>query len=506
VLYGVKPRIAGSIGWMPPPPFRWAARVSGLSTISHGTRQGLTISAWVVLGAAFLLACQQAWENRLSVRAILVCAVGLLTLATLALPIRPAQDIYLYSIYGRIVSRYHLNPYVVPPRTVSGDALFPLIDPQWWNLTSPYGPAFIRLTALLTWALHRTSDLVLAFKALAWAATLGTILLTQRLAARIRPQRTAFAVALIGLNPAVVMIGVGAGHNDALAGLAVALGLWLMITRWGQADRRWMTELAGTGVLTLGALVKFPVAIVLLCSVVICVLRSPAQRRIAWAAAHAFVVGAVVVVVSAPLFQTHDPTFGASTLSRFGGLLAPTSFLHSVVRSIASGIGGSAGADALSTLVLALLPLVFLFVFAALLIEASRAMTIGRSSLESDPAWLLIVCGWAVLLFLLASPAVWPWYFVWILPLAWVLPSLPRVAIAVMSAVLPVVLVLAGTTLSHELIRDLQLFAVAPGILLLLTFLLVEVRRRLRTGTLLPVESHPSRRPHPVDVPASPVR
>jgi hypothetical protein len=119
---------------------------------------------------------------------------------------------------------------------------------------------------------------------------------------------------------------------------------------------------------------------------------------------------------------------------------------------------------------------------------------------------LLIVCGWAVLLFLLASPAVWPWYFVWILPVAWVLPSLPRVAIAVMSAVLPVVLVLAGTTLSHELIRDLQLFAVAPGILVLLIFLLVEVRRRLRTGALLPQESDPSRRPHPVDLPASRVR
>src|SRR2546423_4014004 len=62
------------------------------------------------------------------------------------------------------------------------------------------------------------------------------------------------AAVLIGLNPLVLVFGVGGGHNDALVALALLGGTWLMLR-----DR----EMAGGAVIATAAAVKLSAGLVL---------------------------------------------------------------------------------------------------------------------------------------------------------------------------------------------------------------------------------------------------
>jgi hypothetical protein len=493
VTYGVERRSDAPFGWRSPLPFRWIARAIGLTDAPHGVQEGVSIAVWALLAAAFLLACHEAWRGRLSVPTVLLAAIGLQIFAMLSVPVGEHSDIYQYTIYGRIVSFYHRNPYLVAPRTLTRDPFLPLIDPKWTNLTSFFGPALVSLSAVLSKIFRSPTSIVLAFKLLAGAASIVTILLVRRLAGWIRSELTAFAIVLIGLNPAVAIIGVGGGHNDALIGLAIALGLMLAVVRWDRPPRdRQATELAASAVLTLGAMIKFPVAVVLVVSILVCILHRPAGRRIASSIMHFLVAASLVALVALPFLQFRNPTLGVFTLSRLGSFQAPVSFLWSITNSVGSRVAGSGAQQALSSLVPPLLPAIFLAVFAVAVVQVAREPAVQASLVKTGPVVLLSACGWAVLLFLLASPQIWPWYFVWMLPQGWVLPRLPRVGIAVMSALMPIPLVLAGMPLPHQLTRSVQLYVTAPALLIFFTFLVFEFLRRVRTGTALHASVSPS--------------
>src|SRR3546814_4695308 len=47
---------------------------------------------------------------------------------------------------------------------------------------------------------------------------------------RVRPEREAFAVALVGLNPVVLFQSAASGHNDLLVALAIAVALALVFS------------------------------------------------------------------------------------------------------------------------------------------------------------------------------------------------------------------------------------------------------------------------------------
>jgi hypothetical protein len=49
-----------------------------------------------------------------------------------------------------------------------------------------------------------------------------------------------------------------------------------------------------------------------------------------------------------------------------------------------------------------------------------------RKAADHDIAYLGATWGWALLLMMLFSPTLFPWYFCWVLPVAWTLPRVPR--------------------------------------------------------------------------------
>ena len=152
-------------------------------------------------------------------------AIVVLHLIFLLSPPLTLSDVFNYLNYGRMEAVYHLNPYVTIP------ALEPHADPtfllsNWHGLLSPYGPLFTVFTMALVplgvagsfWAMKVTLML----------ASLGTVLLVYRCAQLLG--RNALAAALIvGINPIVLVWGLGGDHNDFLMTFLLVLGFWLLL-------------------------------------------------------------------------------------------------------------------------------------------------------------------------------------------------------------------------------------------------------------------------------------
>lgn len=209
------------------------AGVLGTALIALG---GLV--AWlgvVVVGLAW-------WASRLLAVGHQRAAALLWALPLLVAPPRFSQDLHAYAGQAALVVAGR-DPYAVGPGALGG-LLTSGIDDVWLDAPSPYGPAWLWLSALVV---RLTGDAVtpalLGLRLLSVAGVALTAWALRRLAAD--PAR---ALWLGVANPLVLLHFVAGGHNDALmvglllAGLAVA--------------RRSVTVAAV--LVTLAALVKVP--------------------------------------------------------------------------------------------------------------------------------------------------------------------------------------------------------------------------------------------------------
>jgi hypothetical protein len=163
-------------------------------------------------------------DTRLRARWAIAAVVGVHAIFFLAPPMS-LTDIFNYVNYGRMEVVHHLNPYTTYPiLEPHGDPSYALSN--WHQLLSPYGPLF----TLLTFALVPlgVAASFWAIKAVLMAASLGTILLVWRCAELLEldPVR---AIVLVGLNPVVLVWGLGGDHNDFLMVFAIVLGFYLLL-------------------------------------------------------------------------------------------------------------------------------------------------------------------------------------------------------------------------------------------------------------------------------------
>src|SRR5205085_10930888 len=134
-------------------------------------------------------------------------------------------DIFNYINYGRMEVLHNLNPYTTIP--VSG----PHTDPSyslsnWHQLLSPYGPLFTLLTFAVVPLGVAASFWTL--KAILVLASLVMLTLVWR-CARMLGRDPLRAVAFVGLNPIVLVWGLGGDHNDFLMLLSIMLGFYLLL-------------------------------------------------------------------------------------------------------------------------------------------------------------------------------------------------------------------------------------------------------------------------------------
>jgi hypothetical protein len=337
----------------------------------------------VAFGALGLVVALASLRRSLSLGTVMVLSGGLLLGSALA-PVKSSNDLWAYGMYGRAIVQYHENPYVHPPSDFPDDPLFHHMDEYWQGTTARYGPVFIGLTAgIAAVATDHPLPTRLAYQLLAALAVFAALVIIARWT------RNAAAVVLVGLNPVSAYMVVNAGHNDALVGLGLLVGVVL-----AARDRRNLAVLA----FTLAALVKATAGFALLAYLAwLAYRRGP--RALLTPVGVALAVTLPTLLLAGPR-DVVNPLLGArDTILPHSpwNLVAP----NGIRKAIGYGyehLGSSAH--------LSFYSLVVVLVVAAIFV-ASRLK-------ESTP--ILVVIG-ALLAYMFASVYTAPWFAAWVFPL-----------------------------------------------------------------------------------------
>jgi len=444
----------------------------GLDRIPGNPVLAVGVAASLLAVGGFLVLLRAAFHGRVGVgpvAALVVAAHGLL----FGLPLLFSRDVYSYAFYGRIAGVYGGNPYVQTPLDHPTDALWKFVGPIWVNTPAVYGPVWTSLSGWLsTWLRARPEAHVEAYRMIAMIASLATCALIVWTVRRLWPERTAFALVAFGANPVVIFHSVASGHNDMLVALTMAGAFALVVSH---------KEMPAIGLLTIGALVKATAGLPLLLLLVWCIARRKPEDRWRVGITHIGVAAVITAAFSMPFFQLQDPTLGMLELAGHEGWFAPAAVGARLVNMLTFDTLGWTVRVAAG---------VILGVAIWRLARAVWRRTTGTdvagapvmSPREQAATW-----GWALMLLMLLGPVLMPWYVVWVLPLAWVLPKAPRTALIAVSSLL-------GVTLwSTEALRypgafSLNVFVgnwmVVPVIVWLLIAVLRDLRSRIDNGAL----------------------
>jgi alpha-1,6-mannosyltransferase len=369
-------RFLGSVGALP----GWLAGVFGHSGID--LELGGLIAVLSLMFASYAMAVRAA--DQLSPRAVLTAVASLNALVLLA-PLLMSTDVFSYVAYGRIGALYGANPYFHGPNAIALDPAYAFIATRWAATPTVYGPLFTALSYLL--APLSLAWNVLAYKAIAAMSSL-VIVVVVWMASRLRGFNPVRAVVIVGLNPVILVYGVGGGHNDLLMLAILLIGVYVQL----RGNRRASGGLivAATGVkLTAGLLLPFVVAHNA---------RGQGGRGLRALLTGVCVAAAVGGVLSFVVFGS-GPIHLLSTLQKVqqgGGLNSVPGFLLTIV-----GLGRlSAAVGSVLTVV-----------FGVCVLWLLRRVWTGQLD------WIT-AAGWATAALIVTAGLLVPWYVAWLVPFA----------------------------------------------------------------------------------------
>jgi len=340
----------------------------------------------VVLGLMFVFyVAMVRGADQLSARTVLT-GVACLNLLVLLAPPMLSTDVFSYIAYGRIGAVYGSNPYLFGPSAIFLDPVHPYIGSQWVKTPTAYGPLFTGLSYLfapLTIAAN-----VIAYKAIAAVSSLVIVLVVWT-AARLRSLNPVKAVALVGLNPVIVLYGVGGGHNDLLMLALMLTGIYVLLRQRQRASGALLVAAVAVK-LTAGLMLPFALA-------------RNGPGRAGSSDRRALLTGAGITAGVVAVFSL--AVFGTAPVHLIGTL---------------QSIQSQGGLHSVPGLVLALLGHVALMSVIGLVLEAVLVACLGwlvwrvwRGELD----WIR-GGGWATVLILCTTGLLVPWYVTWLVPLA----------------------------------------------------------------------------------------
>ncbi len=355
------------------------AALSPLGTLGFNIGVPGVILLNLVLFVGYVLVVRGTRE--LTPKAVLI-AIGVVHALILLAPPLLSTDVFSYIAYGRIGATYGANPYLHGPTSIQLDQLYYYIDAQWVATPSAYGPLFTALSYVL--APLSIAANVFTYKAIAALSSLAVVTLVWK-TAQLRGLNPVTAAAIVGLNPLIVVWGVGGGHNDMLMLAIMMAAVYVLLQERHRAGGALIVAAAAVK-LTAGVLLPFAL-----------VRRGGARSRRALAGGVLAALLAVAVFTGV-LFGT-GPLHLLATLQKVqtkGGQHSISSLILSVC-----------GLNALRGAVSVVLDVVFL----GILVELLRRVWRGRLD------WLA-GAGWATIALLLTAELMLPWYVGWLLPLA----------------------------------------------------------------------------------------
>jgi alpha-1,6-mannosyltransferase len=290
---------------------------------------------------------------------------------------------------------YRLNPIIVAPSAVSSDPLFPYLH-YWWNTNTAYGPLWflVTLPAYLVAGDGLISNIV-AYKALPFAFELIALLFIVLIVRRIDPPRVAAAVVCFGWNPLVLWEIAGNGHNDIVMMSFALAALFLLLTaRWPLAFP----------LLACSILVKF-VSAILLPAFILWILLRNGRRAIFPLTLGMLAAALISILIVFPFWA------GKETITP---LRAQQNYF---IYSPASALIGSWGEDLSNTPKVTAVKhglTIAFFVLYGLVLTRLRRNPVSLIQVSVAAMFLLLV---------LMTWWFWPWYVIWGLALAALLPS-----------------------------------------------------------------------------------
>ena len=343
----------------------------------------LTIGSTAGCGVLALLQRRRAVLRLLPI----VAAIGLVFFVSVFFPPRTSNDLWSYTMYGRIVAVHDANPYSSVPSDFRSDPFFHRVSPIWQRRASVFGPLWVGYAATDA-ALVGSSPLAnrLFFQSTAALAATAVLVLVWR-----RTRSTA-ALVWLGLHPVFSVMAINGGHSDLVVGLAILVAVLLSSRRSGWS--------AGV-VLGLAALVKIT-ALLALVGVVLWAWRQ-GRRHVARTA----MIGAAATVALGYL-----PFFGDAShvLEHADHTVTPASAWnwladllvgHDAGRGFLHPLAPNGTLDAIS--------------FAAGGLVVLVALALGwRTARASSPR---VTVGTTTAAYTVSAQYAFPWYAVWAVPL-----------------------------------------------------------------------------------------
>lgn len=332
--------------------------------------------AWLLLaamGACYLGVL--ALAGSVTARAAVAVIAALHVIFALA-PVLLSTDLFGYLAAARVGALEGASPYSPGAGALAADPVSPYL--VWRSRPNPYGPLFTVATYPLA-SLSVAAGLW-TIKALTAAASLGTVALVWRTARRLGRDPVPAAL-YVGLNPLLLVWGVGGGHNDLPMMLVVTGAVALLV---GRRDALGGAATAAATAIKASAGLLLPLLVL------------GAHRRVR---ALAGVVGGgtaailLALAVAGPGIAELPTELGrqAELVSVYG---------PAQLAGEALGLGGATPGVRLA---------------GALMLVAALALLCARVWRGGDP---IAAAGWATLVALATTAWLMPWYVVWVLPLA----------------------------------------------------------------------------------------
>ena len=378
-----------SIGAIPRPgPDRFWFHVPALgSTPAHlgfYASVALLVGAWVGVGL-------EARRGRLSVGRCWV----ILALWGLPLFLGPpvfSRDIYSYIAQG-LLAHHGLNPYHVAPSALGRGPLLDSIASVWRDTASPYGPLFVMVSrAAVSVSGGSLVAQIFVFRAAELLGVAAIMVSVPRLARRLGTD-PGVALWLGALSPLALFSFIASGHNDALmVGLLVA---GVTLATEGRLA-------VGVALCALAALIKLPAAVAIVFLAVVQIRAASDAGR--WRVACTVVLIPCVVLLAGTLVAGYGWTWlGPTALhvpTELRVLATPAVSLGVFFHAIAQGVG---------------IPVSRSVVVSGTQLVCGVAVVAGTLWLVWNAHRLDVVraIGLALVLIVVGSPTLWPWYLTW---------------------------------------------------------------------------------------------
>jgi len=320
-----------------------------------------------------------------------VAAAALWSIPLLLGPIQLSTDAYSYNAQGAL-AEMGLDPTAVGPNALpnhSTNEFWRAADPIWRDAPAPYGPVAIglaRVNVALTG--YDVANAALGFRFLAFAGVVMTGV-GVFVIARSRRVSPPLALALAVANPVVLIHLVGGAHNDA-----IMMGFLVV----GMAAFERGRKILAVVLVALAISVKLPAVIAL--AFIAWNWSSPDaswKQRIRQFAVVGSVAGAVIVALSALV----GIGIGWILALQNTGKIYSTFAVFTKLGFLLSDLFSAVGLDIDPMLVVNIVRVV------GLLVATGVILTL---MVKSPKIGLVKAVGLSLLVFVLCSPVVWPWY------------------------------------------------------------------------------------------------